>query len=350
MSKQTLSRRGFMQRSAAAAGGAMALRAAEAAAALPPLMKQPGEDGLIRRNERPGMPYQQLGRTKFMASRLIFGCGAALTGGKAVRLLDEAFAAGVNFFDIGTNWYYKGAEQSFAPFVKEHRDDIWIASKAPANARDYVAGRPLSVEQGRQVAALWTKLLEGSLRDLQTDYIDAYYLMAVGQPELVRSEEVYNAFLEAKQAGKVGHFGISTHKRAQEVLEAAIETGWYDLVMVAVTPAGWYDWDSRNLLAGTPPLSELRPVLDRARAAGIGLIGMKAARFISPQASGGRNDAGAFDVHYGEKLMQSGLNPFQRSYAYVLAHGLDAVNADMQNFKHFEENLAAVKAGGMYFA
>jgi len=34
---------------------------------------------------------------------------------------------------------------------------------------------------------------------------------------------------------------------------------------------------------------------------------------------------------------------FQRSYAYCLANGMDTVNADMQNFAHFEENLIAAR-------
>jgi hypothetical protein len=34
----------------------------------------------------------------------------------------------------------------------------------------------------------------------------------------------------------------------------------------------------------------------------------------------------------------------------VLQHGLDVVNADMQNFKHLEENIVAVTTGQKYFA
>ena len=71
-------------------------------------------NGLIHRNERGVMPYRKLGRTNFMCSRLVFG-GAALMGGKAVRLLNAAFDAGVNFYDLGSNAYYKGSERAFAP-------------------------------------------------------------------------------------------------------------------------------------------------------------------------------------------------------------------------------------------
>ena len=67
-----------------------------------------------------------------MSSRLVFGCGAALMGGKAVRLLQRAFEAGINHFDVGSDIYYKGSERYLAPFLKDHRDQVWVVSKAPA--------------------------------------------------------------------------------------------------------------------------------------------------------------------------------------------------------------------------
>ncbi len=78
-----------------------------------------------------------------------------------------------------------------------------------------------------------------------------------------------------------------------------METGWYDLAQIAITPAGWYDFVDRNILPGSPPMS--------------------------------------------------GISPFQRSYAYVLAHGLDAVNADMQSFAHLEQNVTATASSSTYF-
>ena len=135
---------------------------------------------------------------------------------------------------------------------------------------------------------------------------------------------------------------------AKQVLEAMIETNWYDLAMIAITPAGWYDWDSKSLLAGTPAMVELQPTLQRARDAGIVRVGMKAARYLS--SFGGKGLENAFDGHYNEKVMQSGLSPWQRSYAYVLAHGVDVVNSDMQNLAHFKQNLAAVQRSAELFA
>jgi len=189
----------------------------------------------IRRHEQPTMTYRKLGRTNFMSSRLVFGCGAALAGGKGVRLLDRAFETGINHYDVGSNVAYRGSERSLAPFLKAHRGDVWIVSKAPLRIR-IEPETPITLEQAKSAARSWSTLLDGSLKDLQTDHIDAYYLMGVKNPSLIRSEEIYEVFLKAKSSGKVDYFGLSAHENTQKVLEAAIETGWYDLAMIGITP------------------------------------------------------------------------------------------------------------------
>ena len=50
------------------------------------------------------------------------------------------------------------------------------------------------------------------------------------------------------------------------------------------------------------------------------------------------------------KFLKAPLSPFQRSYAYVLAHGLDAVNADSQSMAHLRENFIAAATSERYFA
>ena len=296
----------------------------------------------------PSMSYRALGRTQFKSSRLVFGGGAALVGGRGVRLLDRALEAGINHFDLGSNVFYRGSERNFAPFLKANRDKVWVASKAPAPVR-LKSEDALSVAQAKSAAAGWTQLMEASLKELETDSIDAYYLMAVNNPALVQCEEVYQAFLTAKKAGKVRYFGLSTHENAQKVLEAAIETGWYDVAMIGITPVGWYDWETHNLVKGSKTLIELKGLLERAHEAGIGLIGMKTVRHLAPLAAMGKGILTAFDDVYGEKLLESTLNPFQQAYAYVLEHGLDVVNADMQNFAHLEENIVAAASSSKYF-
>jgi len=127
--------------------------------------------------------------------------------------------------------------------------------------------------------------------------------------------------------------------------------------MVAICPAGWYDYRKQELLNNKGTLKQLRPLLDRAREAGIGLVGMKAARPIATEPYGGKYGRVAedsivttFDKFYDPKLLTANLSPYQRSYAYVLENGIDVVNSDMQNFRHFEENLIAARESRTYLA
>ena len=129
-----------------------------------------------------------------------------------------------------------------------------------------------------------------------------------------------------------------------------VSSSLLSLAMIAITPGGWYDWDAKQLLEGTAPMNEIREELEAARAAGIGLVGMKAGRFIAPGAAFGKGDETAFDQFYTEAYLKAPLTSFQRSYAFVLENGMDTVNADMQTFKHFEENLIAARDSGTYFA
>jgi hypothetical protein len=346
-----LNRREFMKTSAVLGSAMVASGSMTASGA---------DDGLDHRNERlDKMSYTKLGRTNFMCSKLVFGGGAALAGGKAVRLLERAFSNGINHYDLGYDDYYKGSEKAFKEFANRHRDEIWITSKAPARGGIGVGGSmDYTVAKAKADATFWSKELDKSLTHMGVDYMDAYYLMMVGNPAAMKAEELNNAFLKAKEAGKVGHFGVSTHLRAHECLEVAIETGWYDLAMVAITPAGWYDTVTSKFVSGKGTLKTLRPFLDKARDSGIGLVGMKAARHIalnpyegiSAQLPATGADPSLYDSEYDEKLMASGLNPFQRTYAYLLNNGIDVVNSDMQNFKHFEENLLACKDGHNHFA
>ena len=63
------------------------------------------------------MPHRTLGRTGFEGSRLVFGCGAALSR-RRDALLEAAFDAGINVFDVGFRGYYRDAERHLAPFAR----------------------------------------------------------------------------------------------------------------------------------------------------------------------------------------------------------------------------------------
>jgi len=336
----TTSRRRFLQYLAVAGAAAQGwLRPPRARAADAPETLGP----------TPPMTYRTLGRTGHRSSRLVFGCGAALSGRPRDDLLEAALAAGINTFDVGFRGYYDDAEKHLGHFARRHRDAIFLVSKAYVPL-DVEPDDAISVARAREGAAGWAGYLDGSLRELGVERLDAYYLMASHNPQLVASDEIGRAFERARDAGKVRHLGLSTHRNAQAVLEAAIATGRFDLAMIAITPGGWYDWESKGLLEGSPPMAELQPVLARARAAGIGLVGMKAGRYIAGRKFLGWGNPRAFDPFYDPKLRDAALSPYQKSYAFVLEHGLDVVNADMQRMEHLRENLVAAATSTRWVA
>jgi hypothetical protein len=334
------SRRRFLQYLAvagAAAQGWLRPRGARAAAAPEPL------------GPTPPMTHRTLGRTGHRSSRLVFGCGAALSRRRRDDLLEAALGAGINTFDVGFRGYYRNAEAHLADFARRHRDAIFLISKATVPL-EVEPDDPITVAQAREGAAGWARALDASLGELGVERLDAYYLMASHNPRLVASDEIGEAFGRARAAGKVRFLGLSTHRNAQAVLQAATATGRFDLAMIAITPGGWYDWESKALLDGTPPLVALAPVLERARAAGIGLVGMKAGRYIAGRKFLGWGNPGAFDDFYDARLRAADLSPFQKSYAFVLEHGLDVVNADMQDVAHLRENLVAAATAERWVA
>ena len=292
-----------------------------------------------RMQEWPEMTYKTLGRTGCNASRLVYGCGAALSRKRADRTLNAAFDRGVNVYDVGTSRYYGFAQRHLAEFAGNHRDDIFLVTKdfvdADRNANP-------TVEETKALAKQWIGRLDTCLEELQTDHVDAYYIMGANNPHLIGREEFYAEFLNAKKAGKVSHYGFSTHDRAQVLLEKAIEVGWFDLAMLAITPGGWYDWASKDLDRETPSLIDLKPLLTKAKEeVGMGLVGMKAARILAGRMFGGRGKMSMFDEFYNEDLTKRNFSAFQRSYGYVLAHGMDVVNSDIGSFDILEENFVA---------
>ena len=293
----------------------------------------------------PNMTYRMLGKTGFNASRLVYGCGAALSRSRADQVLNIAFDHGVNVYDVGTSSYYRSAQANLADFAGAHRDDIFLITKDFVDAR---AGDKPNLDESKAMASDWEQKLDGCLKDLKQEHVDAYYIMAANNPLIVNNDEIFNAFNRAKSAGKVSHLGFSSHENASACLDAAIESDQYSLAMLGITPGGWYDWEAKTLLEGTPSLKSLKPKFDSARESGIGLVAMKVGRMLAPSFWGGRGKQNAFDGHYDEKLLKANLSSFQRSYAYVLENGFDVVNADIQNFHILAENFTAAATSSNY--
>src|SRR3954451_4603047 len=130
---------------------------------------------------------------------------------ESIRVIHRAYELGVTFLDTA-DMYGDGAnEELVAKAIKGRRGDFEIATKF-GNRRDgdkrWVDNRPEWIHEA----------CDASLRRLDTDHIDLYY-MHRRDPD-VPIEESVGAMAELVQAGKVRHLGLS--EVSAETLEAAV--------------------------------------------------------------------------------------------------------------------------------
>ncbi|MEU1347610.1 aldo/keto reductase [Streptomyces sp. NPDC005795] len=121
----------------------------------------------------------------------------------ARETLETALAAGVTLFDTA-DVYGVGANEKFiAPFVGAHRDEIVLATKFAIERREDdphyrgINNDPAYIRQA----------VENSLRRLDTDVIDLYY-MHRRDPSVPLAESV-GAMAELVEQGKVKRLGLS---------------------------------------------------------------------------------------------------------------------------------------------
>ncbi|MFG3530676.1 aldo/keto reductase [Streptomyces sp. NPDC047917] len=121
----------------------------------------------------------------------------------ARETLETALAAGVTLFDTA-DIYGSGANETFlAPFVGAHRDEITLATKYAIERKD----DDPHYRGVRNDAAYIRKAVEDSLRRLNTDVIDLYY-MHRRDPAVPLAESV-GAMAELVRQGKVKQLGLS---------------------------------------------------------------------------------------------------------------------------------------------
>ncbi|MFE7704548.1 aldo/keto reductase [Streptomyces sp. NPDC057486] len=120
----------------------------------------------------------------------------------ARETLETALAAGVTLFDTA-DVYGRGANETFlAPFVAAHRGEITLATKFAIERTDDPQYRGV-----RNDPAYIRQAVEDSLRRLNTDVIDLYY-MHRRDPAVPLAESV-GAMAELVQQGKVKQLGLS---------------------------------------------------------------------------------------------------------------------------------------------
>lgn len=126
--------------------------------------------------------------------------GGRADGAESARLYALAREKGINFFDCA-NVYQKGeAERILGSLVKAERDRVVITTKAHSP----MSGEPN--DRGCSAKNL-THSLHGSLKRLNTDYIDLFLLH--GRDDDTADEEILASMQKFYLQGKILGFGVS---------------------------------------------------------------------------------------------------------------------------------------------
>ncbi len=201
------------------------------------------------------MPTRNLGKTGYKVGVFSLGGQAALekagNEGAAVPIIERALDLGVNYID--TSSIYGGperwSEQYVGKVMKHRRSDAFLATKTKERTRE-----------GSK------RMLETSLKLLQTDHIDLWQLHDIGTMtdinEIFAKGGAMEALLEARDQKIVRYLGITGHYRPESLMEA-IHRHPFDTILMAVNAADPHHFSfSEQLL----PLAVERQM---------GIIGMK---------------------------------------------------------------------------
>ena len=168
------------------------------------------------------MQYRKLGPDKLVVSAIGFG-GRRLSDPhtetendetKARAVIDRALELGLTLIDTSDSYANGENEKLFGRLLKGRRDKVVLCTKF-ARVRAADGGRAIDGRPEYAAAAC-----EASLKRLQTDVIDLYYLHRMDTN--VPIEDTVGAMVKLKEQGKIRHLALSeagpeTLRRATKV-------------------------------------------------------------------------------------------------------------------------------------
>ena len=144
------------------------------------------------------IPTQVFGRSEHGSTRTIFGAAALseVTQAEADKTMELVMKYGVNHIDVAAS--YGEAEVRLAPWLKQHRKDVFLATKT--GARDYAAARDE---------------IRRSLERLRVDHVDLIQLHNLVDPKEWETafgpSGALEACIEARDEGLVRFIGVTGH-------------------------------------------------------------------------------------------------------------------------------------------
>lgn len=159
----------------------------------------------------------RLGKTGMMVSRLGFGGVPMqrLSEKDAIAVVKRCLELGINFLDTASE--YINGEEYIGKAIREYnREELIISTKSNYGNRQLVE-----------------RNLEKSLNDLGSTYIDLYQFHRVNDDAtldaILGGDAPMAVIHEAKKAGVIRHFGITSHSMALSM--KAVKAGLFETVM-----------------------------------------------------------------------------------------------------------------------
>jgi aryl-alcohol dehydrogenase-like predicted oxidoreductase len=201
------------------------------------------------------IPRKPFGKTKERISVIGLGgysLGSAPSQKEAIAIVHEALDAGVNFLDNAWEYHDGKSEEWMGEALKGRRDKVVLMTKVCTHGRDKKVGM---------------KMLEDSLKRLQTDHLDLWQIHECvydNDPERHFAKGgVVEALDEAKKAGKVRYVGFTGHKNPSIHLKMLAHDYPFDAVQM---PLNAFDTTYRSFQ---------KKVLPEVNKRGMAALGMK---------------------------------------------------------------------------
>jgi aryl-alcohol dehydrogenase-like predicted oxidoreductase len=310
-----LNRRNFFKTGGAVAAGLLATGSlpAEANATLPALP--------VNVRTQAAMPTRNLGKTGYKVGIFSLGGQAALEKADnfdiATPIIERALDLGVNYID--TSSIYGGperwSEQYVGRVMKTRRQDAFLATKTKERTRE---------------GSL--RMIEKSLKLLNTDHVDLWQLHDVGLPEdvdaIFAKGGAMEALIEMHEQKVVRFLGVTGHYRPESLIDA-VNRYPFDTILMALNAA-----DS-HIHSFTDKLLPL--VVERQ----MGIIGMKVpsrGRLLSTWTP----PPLAEQIHAWEGsaiATRPGVMKMREAMNFTLSHPVSTVIIGCDNITQLEENV-----------
>jgi predicted aldo/keto reductase-like oxidoreductase len=173
-------------------------------------------------------------------------------------LVRAALDAGIVHLDTAHAYQRGQNEEMIGQVIKGRPRDSYIVGTKVESSQNRITF--LYTNEATEEAFL--KTLDASLKRLGLDYLDILYHHRVARRESALFEPILKAMEKAKKDGKTRFVGISTHRNEPEVIRAAVDSKFYEVVLTS------YNFKQRHYL-------EVREAIAKAAQAGLGVVAMK---------------------------------------------------------------------------